>query len=141
MIAKPYALQPGEGWKYSMGVDFLVKRGEVAPGSGAAFLEYETRRGEEPGIHTHPSEDEMFYVLQGKLRFRCGEAVFDLAAGGFIFLPCGVAHTYEFLDDHPVRLVVVTAPVRHEPGGWKGFVSEMEQGQPGLAAAPDPEGN
>ena len=83
---RPYALKAGEGWTYRFGVDFTVKAGEVQDGSGAALLEYVTRQGEEPEDHTHRSEDEMFYVLEGAITFRCGDATFDLEQGGFIFL-------------------------------------------------------
>ncbi len=68
----PYTLKPGEGWKYRYGIDMTVKLGELHPGRGAAFTEYTTRKGEEPPDHTHPTEDEIFYVLSGELTFRCG---------------------------------------------------------------------
>ena len=45
---KPYALRQGEGWVYRYGIDFTLKAGEVQNGSGASFLEYVTRKGEEP---------------------------------------------------------------------------------------------
>jgi len=65
------------GWTYRYGIDFTVKTGEVHGGHGAAFLEYITRQGEEPPSHTHDTEDEMFYVLEGGVTFRCGEETFD----------------------------------------------------------------
>src|SRR5438093_10077832 len=89
---RPYALRPDEGWTYRFGIDFTVKAGEIADGSGAALLEYVTRRGEEPPDHTHETEDEMFYVLEGALTFRCGGETFDVVKGGFIFLPRGIEH-------------------------------------------------
>ncbi len=135
--ARAYALQAGEGWMYRFGVDFLVKAGEVREGSGAAFLEYVTKKGEEPHDHIHASEDEMFYVLEGALTFRCGDDSFDLEKGDFIFLPCGMKHGYTIRSEEPVRLIVVTAPVREGPsGGWGGFVSDMESGQGELIAKP-----
>jgi hypothetical protein len=42
-----------------------VKAGELHPGRGAAFTEYTTRKGEEPLDHIRPTEDEIFYVLNG----------------------------------------------------------------------------
>lgn len=126
----PYALAAGEGWIYRYGVDFCVKAGEVRAGSGAAFLEYTTQKGEEPPPHTHPSEDEMFYVLEGSLTFHCGDASFEAGPGGFVFLPHGMKHSYTIHSAGPVRLIAVTAPVRAGvDGGWGGFVAEMELGQ------------
>ena len=134
---RPYALQAGEGWTYRFGTDFVVKAGEVREGGGAAFLEYVARRGEEPEGHTHETEDEMFYVLEGAITFRCGEQTFDLESGGFAFLPHGIEHGYMIRSDDPVRLIVVTSPVREGVrGGWGGFVADMELGQGELVAKP-----
>ncbi|HWQ05213.1 MAG TPA: cupin domain-containing protein [Longilinea sp.] len=127
---QPYALKAGEGRIYHFGVEFTVKASEVHPGSGAAFLEYLTRKGEEPSPHTHETENEMFYVLEGELSFQCGEETFDVQKGGFIFLPAGIEHSYKINGDDPVRLIVVTSPLGNEKGGgWKGFVADMELGQ------------
>jgi quercetin dioxygenase-like cupin family protein len=134
---RPYALQAGEGWTYRFGIDFSVKAGEIQGGSGAAFVEYVTRQGEEPSSHSHETEDEMFYVLEGAITFRCGEATFDLEQGGFVFLPHGIEHGYTIRGPDPVRLIVVTSPVREgASGGWGGFVADMELGQGELVATP-----
>lgn len=135
--SQPYALNADEGWTYRFGIDFTVKAGEVQPGSGAAFLEYVTRQGEEPPEHTHATEDEMFYVLEGAITFHCGEETFDLEKGGFIFLPRGIPHSYTIRSEAPVRLIVVTSPTREGPSrGWGGFVADMESGQGELIAKP-----
>lgn len=134
---QPYALKAGEGWTYHFGIDFTVKASEVRTGSGAAVLEYVTRKGEEPPDHTHRTEDEMFYVLEGAISFRCGEATFDLEKGDLIFLPRGIKHGYTIRSDDPVRLLVVTAPVREgSKSGWGGYVADMESGQGELIAKP-----
>lgn len=132
-----YALKDGEGWLYRFGIDFNVKASEIQPGNGAAVLEYRTRKGEEPARHTHTTEDEMFYVLEGSITFHCGDTDFDLEKGGFIFLPRGIEHGYTIQNDEPVRLLVITAPVRSGEGvGWGGFVSDMELGQGELISRP-----
>ena len=134
---KPYALKAGEGWVYRFGIDFNVKASETQNGNGAAVLEYITKKGEEPPSHTHQTEDEMFYVLEGSITFRCGESMFDLERGGFIFLPAGLEHGYTIHGEDPVRLIVVTAPVRDvTSGGWGGFVADMESGQGELITKP-----
>jgi quercetin dioxygenase-like cupin family protein len=134
---QPYALEAGEGWTYRFGIDFTVKASEVRSGSGAAVFEYITRKGEEPPDHTHRTEDEMFYVLEGAISFRCGEAIFDLEAGDFIFLPRGIKHGYAIDGEELVRLLVITAPVReNSKGGWGGYVADLESGQGELVAKP-----
>lgn len=134
---EPYALKTGEGWVYRFGIDFTVKASEIQNGNGAAVLEYETKKGEEPPSHTHPTEDEMFYVLEGTIAFQCGEKTFDLEKGGFVFLPAGIEHGYTIHTDDSVRLLVITAPrLENKNGGWKGFVADMESGQGELITKP-----
>lgn len=134
---QPYSLRAGEGWTYRFGLDFTVKASEIQPGSSVAVLEYTTAKGEEPPDHIHATEDELFYVLAGAISFRCDGKTFDLAEGGFIFLPCGIEHGYTIRSEEPVRLLVITVPVREESsGGWGGFVADMELGQGELVATP-----
>jgi len=122
----PYALNAGEGWTFNAGIDFTVKAGELGSTKGAAVIEYVTKQGEEPPDHTHPTEDEMFYVLEGDLTFRCGDQSFDVDTGGFVFLPHGVEHGYRMRSEGPVRLLVVTAPPRELSESWGGFVGDLE---------------
>lgn len=135
--AHPYALRPGEGWTYRFGIHFTLKAREVRESGGAAVLEYVTKKGEEPPDHVHRTEDEMFYILEGAIRFRCANETFELEKGGFVFLPRGIKHGYTILSDDPVRLLVVTSPVRDgSSAGWGGFVADMELGQGELVAQP-----
>ena len=121
---RPYALKAGEGWTYRFGIDLTVKSSEIQKGSGVAVLEYRTRHGEEPSTHTHQTEEEIFFVVEGEISFRCGEETFDLQSGGFIFLPHGIPPSYTIPGSDPVRLLVITSPVRDEvSGGWKGFLA------------------
>jgi quercetin dioxygenase-like cupin family protein len=134
---RPYVLKEGTGWKYRFGIDFTIKVGEVSGSSNAAFMEYVTRKGEEPPSHTHNTEDEIFYVLEGGLTFHCGEESFDVERGGFIFLPHGIAHSYTIPGQGPVRLIVVTSPIKKVgSGGWGGFVLDIESGQGELFEKP-----
>lgn len=125
---QPYALQHGEGWTYRYDIDFTVKAGEMSPSRGAAFVEFVTRKGEEPPDHTHPTEDEVFYVLEGDLSFHCGDEVFNVGVGGFVYLPKGIQHGYTIRSDGDVRLLAVTFPTEIVPEkGWNGFVADIER--------------
>lgn len=116
---RPYALKAGEGWTYHAGIDFTVKAGERGHGRRLAVIEYTTRRGEEPPEHTHPTEDEIFYVLTGVLTFQCGNATFDVEEGGLVFLPGGIPHGYTIRSEGDVFLLAMTAPATEAAsGGW-----------------------
>ena len=137
-LIRPYALKAGVGWTYRFGIDFTVKAGEDHGSSRATFMEYITKKGEEPPSHTHNTEDEMFYVLEGALTFLGGEESFNVEKGGFIFLPHGTPHSYKIQSQEPVRLIIVTSPLREVgSSGWGGFVSDLESGQGELVAKPE----
>ena len=83
---KPRALRTGEGRSYSWNEYlFTVKAGAAETGSGVSFMEFFTRKGDEPGVHVHEDEDEIFYVLEGDLTVTCGDESFDLAPGASSF--------------------------------------------------------
>lgn len=125
---KPYALKAGEGNTVRYGIDFILKAGELNPGRGAAVTEYTTRKGEEPPQHTHPTEDEIFYILKGNVTFHCDGQDFDLSDGGFMYLPQGIQHGYTIRGDGDVRLLTITFPTNNaSPEGWGGFVADMER--------------
>lgn len=45
-------------------------------------------------LHVHHRDDEAWYVLEGVLRFRIGDDVFEVGAGGAVLAAKGVAHAY-----------------------------------------------
>jgi quercetin dioxygenase-like cupin family protein len=124
---RPYALNVGEGATYSFGPNFIVKAGELGPGRRLAFVEFWTRSGEEPGDHTHDTEDEIFYIVRGTVGFRCGNERFELEDGGFIFLPRGIEHGYTIRNSDEAQLLVVTSPADElASGGWGGLIGSLE---------------
>jgi quercetin dioxygenase-like cupin family protein len=134
---RPYALKAGVGWVYRYGTDFTVKAGELQGDTNAAFLEFIAKNGEDAESHTHETEDEIFYVLEGRVKFQCGDETFEVRKGGFIFLPHGIPHSYQVRSKKPAKLIVVTSPIREgNARGWGGFISEMESGEAELIARP-----
>ena len=41
-----------------------------------------------PPLHVHHREDEPFLVLEGRVRFRCGDREFVMDGGGYVFFFC-----------------------------------------------------
>jgi quercetin dioxygenase-like cupin family protein len=143
-MTEPYALPAGQGWTYRfspLGVDFVVKVGEQRHGRRLAVFELTTRAGEEPPVHTHATEDEIFYVLDGELAFRCGEDRFHAATGAFVFLPRGIPHGYQITGTDPVKLLVITTPAPDDGvPGWSGFIGNVERDEE-LRSSPPPDGH
>jgi len=71
------------------------------------------------GRHVHNEHTDAFYVLEGTLTFELGPdaAQFDVAAGGFVAVPPGVAHALR-TGDRPARWLTIHAP----DGGFAAFM-------------------
>jgi mannose-6-phosphate isomerase-like protein (cupin superfamily) len=66
---------------------FLAKASETD--GRFALMEYYTKPGNEPPPHIHDREHEMYFVLEGSMRFYCEDKTMDINAGDVVFLPRG----------------------------------------------------
>jgi mannose-6-phosphate isomerase-like protein (cupin superfamily) len=66
-------------------------------------------RGSGPAVlHVHHADDEAWYVLEGTLRFSFGSRTLEANTGTTVFVPAGVAHTYEALEG--ARYLLILTP-------------------------------
>jgi quercetin dioxygenase-like cupin family protein len=84
-------------------------RGEVTGGRVTAF-ENHVAPGDGPPLHRHANEDESWYVIDGRLRFRLGDEEHEAAAGSYVYVPRGVAHAFVNCGDGPARILVTFTP-------------------------------
>jgi quercetin dioxygenase-like cupin family protein len=84
-----------------------------------ALIEVTGRPGGEPPRHVHQNEDEMFYVMEGKLKVFRGEEEIILKPGNSAFLPRGVSHTFKILSNSARWLVYVT------PAGFEEYFRKL----------------
>ena len=96
-------------------------------GGKFALLEFSGGPGGEPPRHVHKNEDELFYVIEGRLQVFRGEEELILHAGDSVFLPRLVPHTFKVLSNSARGLVYLT------PGGFEGYFREL--GQPAAKLA------
>jgi quercetin dioxygenase-like cupin family protein len=95
-----------------------------------ALFEMSGYSGGEPPLHIHENEDELFYVLEGRLQATRGKEEMTIEAGESAFLPRRVPHTFKILSSFARALVYVT------PGGFEGYFRDL--GEPaGKLALPD----
>jgi mannose-6-phosphate isomerase-like protein (cupin superfamily) len=66
-----------------------------------------------PPLHHH-AFDETFFVLEGELTFRLGDALRTAGAGDVVFAPRGAHHTLANLSGVPARYLLVC-----NPGGFE----------------------
>src|SRR5215831_522058 len=71
---------------------FLAKGSET--GGRFALMEYHTKPGNEPPPHVHEREHELYFVLEGTMRFYCEDKTLDIGAGEVVFLPQGKPHAF-----------------------------------------------
>jgi quercetin dioxygenase-like cupin family protein len=94
-------------------------------------------RGSGPALmHVHHADDEAWHVLEGVLRFRFTDRVVEVGPGGTVFVPAGVAHTYEavaarYLIVLPPRLAALIAELQQtkdramQPDVYRKYQSEL----------------
>ena len=67
-------------------------------------------RGAGPGPHSHESNEEIFLVTEGTMRFLVGERWLEAPAGTFLRIPAGVTHDFENRGDEPAVAFNVFIP-------------------------------
>ncbi len=68
------------------------------------------RRNAGPPAHVHPDRTEAFWVLDGEAEFELDGQLTQAAAGSFVLVPGGVAHTFGASPRAAARLLVLHAP-------------------------------
>ena len=101
----------------------LLVRGEDT-GGRFALVESVESRGCEPPFHLHNREDELVYVLEGRVSFHLEGERLDCPAGTCVLLPKGREHTY-VVESGQARLLVMLLPAGledyyQELGSWDG---------------------
>jgi quercetin dioxygenase-like cupin family protein len=104
-----------QGGLFTFHVDSTETGGEFA------LVEVEGGPGGEPPLHVHRNEDELFYLLEGKLKVFLGNQEMTLVAGESAFLPRNVPHTFKILSKYARFLVYIT------PGGFEGYFRDLGQ--------------
>ena len=95
----------------------------TAEETNGAFGMWETFTppGQGPAAHTHTRETEVFRVIRGLYRFRCGEDEFDAPPGTVVVLPPNVRHSWRNISDEPGQMFATVTP-----GGCERLFIEIE---------------
>lgn len=105
----PIVLGADEGEALWFNNDLLVFKATAADTGGAFLLvEENARRGKATPLHTHPEEDETFYILGGEALFHLDGREQALSAGAFVSVPRGVPHAYVVTSEVARALVLIT---------------------------------
>lgn len=113
---RPVVLAPGAGRTYPMGRIAAVFKadGEETAGKYSIsewWLEPNTKG---PGAHSHP-EDDVFYVLEGRMSVLVGETWTHAERGSFMLVPGGVVHDFENRGAVRAGVLNLSIPGEFEP--------------------------
>ena len=103
-----------------MGTTYRVTTSRHDSGGAISVVDSVAPAGFGPPRHIHGAEDEVLFVLTGRIRWWLAGKTGFCGPGESVFIPRGVEHTWQAIGDVPCRhLVIVT------PGGLEEFFLEM----------------
>jgi quercetin dioxygenase-like cupin family protein len=92
------------------------------------------RKGGEPPAHFHQKEDEIFYLLEGEIRFHIGDKKFTAKAGELAYAQKEIPHQFSLVTETAKALLLITPP------GMETFFKEFGVPAQSLELPPLPEG-
>lgn len=112
------ALEPRAGEALWFLDNLITVKASARNGAPFAILELEVPLGSHTPFHRHESEDEVFYVLEGRLLvFFEGGRTIECEPGSYVHTPHGTAHGFRALT--PMRMLVIC--------GTEGFAEMIRQ--------------
>ncbi len=82
--------------------------------------------------HHQPTEEELWYLIEGQLDVRVGTRSAVIRAGSFAFIPRNTTHTFKNSGTSLVRLLAWNAPAGHE----RAFEAMRRKADEGVTAFP-----
>ncbi len=86
-----------------------------------------------PPPHIHHGEDESFYLAQGSLEMRLGDAVVSARAGDFVNVPRGTVHGFKNVGGEAAKMIVTFVPA-----GFEKYFEEVLSPAEDRTATPPP---
>jgi mannose-6-phosphate isomerase-like protein (cupin superfamily) len=104
-------LPPGEDETASLrGTELAFKATGKRAGGGPTVIEFIAAPGFSTGDHVHSKVEEIFYVVDGEFKLRCGEWSGQAGPGSFLRVPPGVAHSFGNPGGAPATLLLTISP-------------------------------
>jgi mannose-6-phosphate isomerase-like protein (cupin superfamily) len=117
METAPLFVPDGEGEAtWFINSRMVIRASGEATGGAYGLVESWIPAGFSPPLHVHHREEESFFVLEGRVRFRCGDEEMEGGPGTHVVLPRDVPHTFVVVGDEPAHMLTLLTP-----GGGEGF--------------------
>lgn len=121
--AEAVVVGPEEGQHFHFLNHLATVKYSSGPAGSMSIVEFLATQGFGPPQHIHRDEDELFLVLEGRLRLMTQDEEIPAGEGTMAVLPRGVAHTFQVVSD-TARFVNVTASPTKAPR-FDAMVSEL----------------
>jgi len=118
----PVLHRPGEGETHHLGGSSVTIKAAGDDTDGTFFLAESVIEPGFPGPppHVHQRLHDMFYVLEGTLTLRLGDATVQAGPGTFACVSPGQVHTFSNRSSAPVRFLNFNTP-----SGWENYMREL----------------
>ncbi|MDZ4757505.1 MAG: cupin domain-containing protein [Bacteroidota bacterium] len=108
---KPVLIKNSQGRKMNvLGDNQTIKMTSVDTNGQFTLIE----QFDEPGVgipkHIHFNEDELFRVLEGKLKVTIGDETKFVTAGDTIYCPRGIPHAWEVVGTEKAKTILMIFP-------------------------------
>ena len=113
-MAEAVTLEPGRGRSVSLRGTTVRFTVESTQANGASCTEWEAAPGFDTGLHVHERLEETWYILEGELEFRLGEATFSATPGATVFVPPRVAHAFANRTESAAKFLLIMSPPGHD---------------------------
>ena len=112
MTLRPIVSAPGDGEtvRAPTGGPITFKSRDAQTGGSLTAFESTAPPGAGPPLHVHAQQDEVLYVVEGRLCVQLGSALHQAACGTFVFIPRGVPHAWQNQTAEPARFLVLFTP-------------------------------
>ena len=94
--------------------------------------------GAVPGLHVHPSQEERFEIVSGRMKFRKGMKTIVAEAGDVVTVEPGTAHKFQNAGDEPVVANVEVRPALRMEELFETAVELAEEGRTNRKGMPKP---
>jgi uncharacterized cupin superfamily protein len=100
-------LGPGEGRKFWTSLSYGAVKIEPGQADFSVFESSPPPGAPGPAPHAHRSYDEAWFIIEGTVEFLLDGQRERQAAGGFVFVPRGIAHSFANPGPGPARILVI----------------------------------
>lgn len=115
-----------------LGLPTWIKADRELTGGHFSLIEQVIPAGFESPWHMHRSEDESFYVLEGRMSVIFKDSRRLLQAGDYAFGPRNMPHGFRIEGDEPARILLMTTG-----SDFADFIAETSVSSDTPPAAPD----